>query len=522
MISLKSQREAIQKYCKEQGWVVVQDIISDTASGAILNRPGLHKLRKLMRDKALDTVIAYAVDRLSRNQNHVGILLDEAETHGVTLDFVTEKFESNPMGRMVLALRSFMAELEREKISERTGRGKIERAKAGKIPHGTNIGCYGYIYSKDTGVRTINEEQAVVVRWMFEQSASGKSTHYIANQLAERGVTSLSGKLWNPRTVLNILRNDVYTGRTYTGRREWIKVDGKRSRTMKTDPATWVEIIGASPRIVSDELFAAAAQRLDNPHFRPVSRKGRDFLVTGFLSCAFCSSPMSGHTVKGKYGPHHYYRCAGTLGAHYRPKICKAKELPAIPIEEHVWGDIKTILDNPDLILLQLASQDGVNESLTAEIKLKEKRLDRLDAEQVLIIRAYRDPNLDKAKIEQETALLKKQKEMLSKDVTELRLRQRGLKRSAENQAAAVEHVRAMRQALGSFDYEMKRLALAALDVKVVITPGEVPSIQVQTSLRTEKFTTIGQTSACSSHGSETVTLITGQASWITRKWLPA
>ncbi len=96
-------------------------------------------------------VIAYAVDRLSRNQNQVGVLFDEVEQAGVLLEFVTENFEDTAVGRFIRSARAFVAEVEREKISERTTRGKTERARSGRIPQGNGKGIYGYAYMRETG-----------------------------------------------------------------------------------------------------------------------------------------------------------------------------------------------------------------------------------------------------------------------------------------------------------------------------------------------------------------------------------
>ena len=89
-------------------------------------------------------MVAYAVDRLSRNQNHIGVLFDEIEQAGARLEFVTERFEDTAVGRFILAARAFVGEVEREKIGERTTRGKLERARSGRIPQAFGRGCYGY------------------------------------------------------------------------------------------------------------------------------------------------------------------------------------------------------------------------------------------------------------------------------------------------------------------------------------------------------------------------------------------
>ena len=163
--SLDTQERACLEHAK--GWCVVVNI-RDTASGASLDRPGIEQLRQLLRQGAVDVVVAYAVDRLSRNQNHIGILFDEVELAGAKLEFVTENFEDTATGRFILAARAFVGEVEREKVAERTMRGKAERARSGKLSQGTGKGCYGYAYVPGSGRREISEYQALVVARIFQ------------------------------------------------------------------------------------------------------------------------------------------------------------------------------------------------------------------------------------------------------------------------------------------------------------------------------------------------------------------
>jgi len=114
--------------------------IKDTCSGSTLDRPGIERLGLLLRQGAVDVVVAYAVDRLSRNQNHIGVMFDEVEQTGAKFQFVTEKFGDTATGKFILTVRAFIGEVEREKITERTMRGKAERARSGKIPQGTGRG----------------------------------------------------------------------------------------------------------------------------------------------------------------------------------------------------------------------------------------------------------------------------------------------------------------------------------------------------------------------------------------------
>ncbi len=152
--SLETQERACVQLATQRGWDVVR-CIRDAASGGALERDGLEELRGMLRRGDADVVLAYAVDRLSRNQNHIGILFDEFEQAGIQMEFVTERFEDTAVGRFILAARAFIAEVEREKIAERTMRGKEERARSGRIPQATGRGFFGYRYDAATGRRTV-------------------------------------------------------------------------------------------------------------------------------------------------------------------------------------------------------------------------------------------------------------------------------------------------------------------------------------------------------------------------------
>ena len=133
--SLDTQERACVEYAQAKSWVVAETI-KDTASGSNLDRPGIERVRQMLSQGFVDVVLAYAVDRLSRNQIHIAVLLDDIEKVGAALEFVTEDFENTPVGRLILNVRAFAGEVEREKIAERTMRGKLERARAVKLPPG--------------------------------------------------------------------------------------------------------------------------------------------------------------------------------------------------------------------------------------------------------------------------------------------------------------------------------------------------------------------------------------------------
>jgi site-specific DNA recombinase len=90
---------------------------------------------------------------LSRNPVHLFILAEECEKAGVELHFVTEPLDHSPEGQLIGFVKGYAAQIEREKIRERTVRGKRARAIEGKLPQGTGRGAFGYRYERGTGRR---------------------------------------------------------------------------------------------------------------------------------------------------------------------------------------------------------------------------------------------------------------------------------------------------------------------------------------------------------------------------------
>ena len=110
--SLETQERECIDYAQAKGWTVT-GIFRDVASGASLDRPGIEQARRAVRDGACEVLIAYAVDRLAREANHLGMLLDEAEQADVRLEFVTEDFDQTATVQSILAARVLIAEIEK-------------------------------------------------------------------------------------------------------------------------------------------------------------------------------------------------------------------------------------------------------------------------------------------------------------------------------------------------------------------------------------------------------------------------
>jgi len=383
--SLDTQERACEEYVNANGWVLVESI-RDTASGSSLDRPGIEKLRLLLRECTVGVVVAYDVDRLSRNQNQIEVLFDEAEQAGTQLQFVMEKFEDTATGRFILAARAFIGEVEREKISERTMRGKAERARTGKIPQGTGIGCYGYRYNPETGRREIHTDQANVVRRIFEKFCNGDGCSKIATALNREGTPAFSGGQWHPLTIRRMLSNETYTGKTVYRRTkvEFTRSprgDKKRRKVVVRPENEWIDVEGATPPIIPNMMYTNSQAILQDPDRRLLGRPSRLYRLRGRLRCLTCNTPMVGQSQwKGRFC---YYRCRRSFSGDFEG-TCDARYIRMEKLDRTVLEQLSLVLSDPDRILdeaRRMASQNtdaGRLEAIKREMGHVEEKQRRL------------------------------------------------------------------------------------------------------------------------------------------------
>lgn len=388
--SLDTQERACLAHAQAAGWQVTQRI-RDTASGSTLDRPGIDLLRGMLREGTVDVVIAYAVDRLSRNQNHIGVLFDDVEQAGARLEFVTEKFEDTAIGRFILAARAFIGEVEREKISERTMRGKAERARLGKIPQGTGKGIYGYTYNQESGHREVNEAQAVVVQRIFQRYAEIRSVSAISTELNDEGVPAFMGGPWYPVTIRHMLDNESYAGRFVYRRTKRVKTrsatGGHRVNKVIERPSDdRIAVEGCTPRIVDEDLWQRVQDILNDPERTRRQRTHGSYPLRGRLNCGVCGSSMVGQTLTSKNKPYKYYRCRHIYNKN-TGHSCSARYVRGGRLEEGVWSEVAKALTDPQVVLRELEklAADEVDtsevvrlEALVVDLGMREERLVRM------------------------------------------------------------------------------------------------------------------------------------------------
>ncbi|MGB6564673.1 MAG: recombinase family protein [Candidatus Binataceae bacterium] len=131
--SLHAQRQACEAFVKSQageGWGVVKTAYDDGGfSGATMDRPALKALLAHVKEKRIDVVVVYKVDRLTRSLADFAKMVEIFDGHGVSFVAVTQHFNTTTsMGRLTLNVLLSFAQFEREVTGERI-RDKIADSK---------------------------------------------------------------------------------------------------------------------------------------------------------------------------------------------------------------------------------------------------------------------------------------------------------------------------------------------------------------------------------------------------------
>lgn len=208
--SIPEQVERMRKYCESRDWVVHKIYTDSGYTGSNMERPGLQSLIKDVNEGKFDMVLVYKLDRLSRNQKDILYLVEDVfDKHGVYFVSMTENFDtSTPFGKAMMGILAVFAQLERDKIRERTMMGQKARAEEGKW-HGSSWLPIGYDYENDYLV--VNEYEAMQIREAVDLFLKHTPLRTITDGMNAKGYRHKHGE-WSAKTLKRVLANPVYIG----------------------------------------------------------------------------------------------------------------------------------------------------------------------------------------------------------------------------------------------------------------------------------------------------------------------
>ncbi|MEP9390544.1 recombinase family protein [Mesorhizobium sp. KR9-304] len=273
--SLDAQREACSAFIVSQaslGWKPVPAAYDDGGiSGGTMERPALQRMLQDIRDRKIDVVVVYKIDRLTRSLTDFGKIVEVFDASGVSFVSVTQQFNTTTsMGRLMLNVLLSFAQFEREVTAERI-RDKIAASKKKGMWMG---GVVPFGYRVESRKLIIEETEASTVRHLFDRYLQLQSVRALADEAAASGLTTrtvrrMDGTQHVTRpfgrgNLYHLLSNPIYVGKI-------------RHRTLVHE--------GEHQAIIDARLFEAAQALLASqaPRRRsPTNSKGQH-LLTGLV-----------------------------------------------------------------------------------------------------------------------------------------------------------------------------------------------------------------------------------------------
>jgi site-specific DNA recombinase len=422
--TIDSQIAAVLHYGQQHGYTIPPEwIFADEGySGATLTRPALERLRDWVAEGAVERVLVYAPDRLSRRYAYQILLLEEFTRAGAEVEFVTTPPGGGPEQELLVQFQGMIAEYEKAQITERTRRGKVHRARVGSV-NVLSGAPYGYRYirhTEDLPARyEVIEEQAEVVRRMFDwYTQDGLSIGQIAVRLSREGIPTRTGKRrWDRSTVWGILRNPAYEGRACFRKTGVIDTPARVTRRLRLRGATvarhkpnrprpreeWIAI--PVPALVESDQFALAQERLQL-NLRCAARRTKEpTLLQGLVVCQQCGYAYYRTSTRTARGKLYYYRCLGSDDYRWEHgRVCQNAPVRQDYLDTLVWEHVMALLKEPALIHQEIDRRQRIIREGHPTARQRDRivaELTRVQRARSRLIEAYQEGFMDLAELRQ-------------------------------------------------------------------------------------------------------------------------
>ena len=283
-----SQLKLIRDYAKREGYMIPDEYVfrDDGISGKSADkRPAFRLMIATAKEdsKSFDAIFVWKYSRFARNQEEAIMYKNLLHKKGVEVKSISEPSSDSPFSSLIERIIEWMDEYYLINLAGEVRRGMKEKSMRGeamgKPPFGYDV--------KDK--QFIPNDSADVVRWIFDQYASGKTFRAIAQSLSDQGVKLANNQQPNGQAVRYILKNPAYIGKirwdengesNYNNAEYFADIanlpDGKHEPIISKE--TW--------DIVQKRLISRNASSRYKRENRPV------FMLKGLMRCSCCGATL--------------------------------------------------------------------------------------------------------------------------------------------------------------------------------------------------------------------------------------
>lgn len=287
-----------EKINKNNEWLFVEVYADESISGTQdYKRSNFMRMIQDSLNGKIDLILTKSISRFARNTLDTLKYVRMLKEKNVAILFEEENINTLEMaGELLLTILSSVAQQESETISSHVKLGLKMKQQRGELI-GYN-GCLGYTYDKESKSISVNEEEAEIVKYIFNRYAQGVGSSIIAKELTNMKYQIPKGlNVWSDSTVRRILKNEKYKG------------DVLQGKTYTTDPITHKRVVNMGEEnmyyikehhqaIIEPELFDKVQQILEKRagSREKGKRKGnysRKYPFSSRIYCGFCGTVLT-------------------------------------------------------------------------------------------------------------------------------------------------------------------------------------------------------------------------------------
>ena len=307
--SQRSQEEVLKRYCAIKE-ISIRSVIFEDHSAKSFNRPEWQKLLITLKKKRghTDLILFTKWDRFSRNAGDAYQMINSLTNLGVEPQAIEQPLDITiPENKLMLAIYLAQPEVENDRRALNTFFGMRRARKEGRWMGQALTGYVNKADEKGNKYICPNEPEASIMKWVFEQLATGK---WYIDQIWRAAHDK--GLRCGRKNFRNIIRNPVYCGKIFIPK-------------YKDEDEHLVQ--GQHEALVSESLFNEVIDVLDG---RKKTNKTKinspdELPLRGFLICPKCGYMLTGSASKGSTKYYHYYHCFSKCGIRFSAQVVNEK-----------------------------------------------------------------------------------------------------------------------------------------------------------------------------------------------------
>lgn len=301
--SYNSQKAYYTDLIQKNGEWIFAGIYADEAitGTQVTKREDFQRMINDCMNGEIDMLITKSISRFARNTLDTLKYVRMLKEKNIAVYFEDEKINTLTMdGELLLVVLSSVAQQEVENISANVKKGLKMKMKRGELVGFQ--GCLGYDYHPEDKSITVNEDEAEIVRYIFNRYIEGAGGSVIGQELENLGyLTKYGNSTWVPTTVLGIIKNEKYKGDILLGKTFTVDpISKRRLENMGEEDQFYIR--NHHEPIVSEEVFDKAQEILNrrsknrgkigdgNSKREKYSRK---YAFSCLLECGFCGGTLT-------------------------------------------------------------------------------------------------------------------------------------------------------------------------------------------------------------------------------------